>query len=470
MLRAQVSLVYLVLVGLFVALAAALIHFELEDAFAANASASVQHTVVGAERSAHLEEASLVARAAFVGNNDRLYRSLKGEFIAEKEAEGAEGEKEGEEAADGEDKGTPEYRRHLDAHEKLSARKYHLDELAKAEADVPPEARSLLARAPREIDIFVVLDEKGEGVAALGKDLYSWFGASHGESYPEIAEVAKGGTARAGYWMWSFKPGDEKRLYRVGIAPVRRSPDEKPSGVVVLGSMVNDGLAKREQEAFTGASAETDAASSIHVAYYRGETIVGSTFASAQQTSIAAALASGGLMGAEPSATTEVSVGEASYIAASRPLAAGEKTVGVAVLTNLADAQTPIGALRMDVLLVGVLFLLIGASLLVAIIHRYIKPVEDLEDGIQEVIAGNKDYVWAQLKGNDLQSALAQQLNLMSAFLQGKPMPDDDQAGQGWGDLISGGADTSNEGPGQVQGVDLAGLMGARPPSDSGDA
>lgn len=453
MLRAKISFVYIVLLGLMIGAAVALIHVSVGDLVRAQTSATLQQAVVGAEQSAHLEEASLLARAQFVASNDRLYRSLQGEFVGEK-AEGEAGEETApQEAADFEGQ------RHLDAHEKLTAQKYHLRELADAEKSNRAAARSLLAGAPQDLDIFMVLDGKGKGVAALGKDLYSWFGTDVSAGFSEVKEVAAGGKPRISYWMWSFKPGEEKRLHRVAIAPLRRTSDEKPAGVVVLGAIVNDGLAGRKQELFSGKVAKENA---VHIAFYRGSNIVGSTFDTAQQKTIAGVLAAAGLTSAEPSEVTEIAVDEVPHLAISRPLAGGENPVGVTIVANLMEAEAPAKSLRVDIILVGIVLLLIGIVLIVVLIHRYITPVEDLEDGVQEVIAGNKDYVWTEIAGHELQSALAQQLNLMSAFLQGKPMPDDDNTGASWGDLMPGGGDAPPQQPGQVSGVDLQGLMGAK--------
>lgn len=458
MLRVKISLVYLVLLSLLILAAVGLVHVKVGDLAVTAMSSTLQQAVVGAEQSAHLEEASLLARARFVASNDRLYRSLQGEFVGD--TEGSDGDGPAEEAADFEGQ------RHLDAHEKLTAQDYHLKEMVAQEKDVRAEERSLLAREPQDLDIFMVLDGDGKGVAALGKDLYSWFGDDLGKQFPDVGEVAGGGAARSAYWMWSFKPTEEKRLHRVAIAPLRRTVDEQTVGVVVLGSIVNDGLARRKQALFAGGET-LDVP--VHLAFYRGNEIVGSTFSSDEQQIVAGALGGAGLMSAEPTELTEIVFNEEPHLAVSRPLAGGEAAVGLAVVASVTAAKAPMGALQVDIVLIGIILLLIGLVLIVVLIHRYIKPVENLEDGIQEVIAGNREYVWTQLTGHELQAGLAQQLNLMSAFLQGKPMPDDDSAGQGWGDLMKGG-EQKPEGPGEVKGVDLAGLMGAsKPKSDNED-
>jgi hypothetical protein len=469
MLRVKVTLIYIALVGALVAIITLLVQMDVEELVRNDADVALRRAAVAAEQSTRLDEASLLAKAQFVASGDRLYRSLKGEFVRKAEEEGEEGEPETTEDTDFEGQ------RHLDAHEKLTAQKYKLDELAKAESSTRNVSRSPIARNAQEVDVFMVLDDSGTGVAALGKDLYSWFGADISKQFPVIREVADGGTARIDYWMWSFKPADEKRLYRVAIAPLRRSLAEKPSGVVVLGSMISDGLAVREQRLVAGApekaSEEGDQPYfdyAPEVAFFRDEEIVGSTFDSSLQEAVATSLSKEGMFASDkPQLLGKVTVEETPYIVLSRQLHSGEPPVGVVVFANLEHARKPLGALRVNILLVGAIFLLVGAFALVFVVLRFVRPIENLETGLQEVIAGNKDYVWEQESGHELQTSLAQGLNLMSAFLQGKPMPDEDQAGKGWGDLMGGAPDASQStGPSEVQGVDLSALSAPPPKSD----
>lgn len=470
MLRVKVTLVYVALVGALVAVTTVLVQMSVEDIVRNDADVALRRAAVAAEQSTRLDEASLLAKAQFVASGDRLYRSLKGEFVKKNEEEGAE-----EGAPEGGDDVNFEGQRHLDSHEKLTAQKYKLDELAKAESATRNVSRTPLARGAEDVDIFMVLDDSGVGVAALGKDLYSWFGADIAKQFPAIRDVADGGSPRIDYWMWSFKPADEKRLYRVAIAPLRRSLAEKPTGVVVLGTMISDGLATREQRLVAGApekeSEEGDKPYfdyAPEVAFYRGEQVAGSTFDSSLQEAVAKSLVDEGMFASDkPQLLGEVSVQETPYIVLSRQIHRGEPSVGVAVFANLEHVRTPLGTLRVNVILIGAIFLIVGAFAIVFMVVRFVRPIEDLEDGIQEVIAGNKDYVWEQQTGHELQTSLAQGMNLMSAYLQGKPMPDEDQAGQGWGDLMGGAGDSGSQPaqPSSVQGVDLASLS-APPPSD----
>jgi hypothetical protein len=467
MLRVKVTLVYLALVGTLVAVITLLVQMDVASLVRNDADVALRRAAVAAEQSTRLDEAALLAKATYVASGDRLYRSLKGEFVKKKE-----GEEEADEPAteDVDFAG----QRHLDAHEKLTAQKYKLDEFAKAEASVRNVSRSPLARNAEDLDMFMVLDDTGTGVAALGKDLYSWFGADISKQFPVIRDVADGGAPRVEYWMWSFKPADEKRLYRVAIAPLRRSMAEKPSGVVVVGSMIGDGLAVREQRLVAGAPEEEGDEGdepyfdfAPEVAFFRDGQIVGSTFESGLQKHVAKSLADEGMFASDkPQLLGKIKVEETPYIVLSRQLHAGEPAIGVVVFANVEHASKPLNTLRVNLILVGVIFLILGAFALVFIVLRFVRPIEELETGMQEIIAGNKDYVWEPQSG--LQASLAQSLNLMSAFLQGKPMPDDDQTGQGWGDLMGAGDSGEHEAkPAQVQGVDLAALSAPPPKEDN---
>ena len=167
----------------------------------------------------------------------------------------------------------------------------------------------------------------------------------------------------------------------------------------------------------------------------------------------------------EETGPQEVAIGELPYIAASRIIRGGEKALGVVVLSSLDDANEPLRALRVDILLLGLVVFFVGGVLIFFLTVRYMKPIEDLETGMQEVIAGNPSYEWQPDPSHSLQNGLATHLNLMSAYLQGKPMPDDDVATGGWGDLM--GADAAKKsGPSKVQGVDLSALS-APPPKKS---
>ena len=100
------------------------------------------------------------------------------------------------------------------------------------------------------------------------------------------------------------------------------------------------------------------------------------------------------------------------------------------------------------------------------------RPIAKLEDGVTEILAGNKDFEF-DVDDDSVFASLAQGLNLMSAYLQGKPMPDDAEDLGGWGELI-GDNGQSSEGPSEVHGVPMGpggdGSDGSSDDADGGDA
>ena len=454
MIRTKVTLVYIVFVILMGSLAVALLHMDMSAALKDDTRTALRRSANVAEQSIRLDEASLLAKAQFVAQGEALHAAMKGEAAEE-----------GEEAEQDAQLSFVE-KRHLAAHEKLGAQRYRLDDIAKAVAKRRNLELGPLERKPHDIDIFVALDVKGEGVAALGKDLYSWFGEDVAKTYPSVREVAKSGVPRIEYWWWSFGQNQDKRPYRVAIAPIRKSESDSTVGVVVLGTMLNDGVAQAKQRLIVGVSDDdksADVSSAPQFVMYRGKAIVASTFDSAQQNAVSAELDRVGGFTADSSTILDVEVAGVPYMAMVRQFGGeGDKAVGVAVLANVAAAVAPVQGTTTTMLLIFIAFALLGAGLIFVLILRWIQPVEDVEAGIQEVIAGNRDYVWQPISGHALQTSLAQSLNLMSAFLQGKPMPDDDSPGGSWGADMDEVSTNGGEAP-RIQGVALP-LMQAPPP------
>jgi hypothetical protein len=82
--------------------------------------------------------------------------------------------------------------------------------------------------------------------------------------------------------------------------------------------------------------------------------------------------------------------------------------------------------------------LLAQLGAVVVILQRFLKPLEDIDQGIQEVIAGNKDYVFQTPSKQVFHIEFVQALNLMSAYLQGKQMPDEEAPSENWGAFMVG--------------------------------
>jgi hypothetical protein len=323
-------------------------------------------------------------------------------------------------------------------------------------------------------DLFFAVDNKGIGLAAVGPDLLRWRGTDVSKAYPIIAEAMTKNDVRTSIMHFSYDAKVEGSLYILAIAPIRASVADMPSGAVVVGYQISDGLAKRLQRLAAGvpdgADDSADTArlmrSAPQIAVFYDKTFVGSTFDTAKRGSVAQDLLATQDMvakeGVEKATRTEID-GEP-FFARARLLSGhtDDKTpVGVIALTSVEQATAPLANPGSTTLLITLIIALIGAALSYVFLHLYLREFEKLEQTIQEIIAGNKDAVFSAGASNELATGLAQQLNLMSAYLQGKPMPDDDEGGPGaaggtWGGEVGGGHKA-------VQGVNLGALMNKKP-------
>ena len=139
---------------------------------------------------------------------------------------------------------------------------------------------------------------------------------------------------------------------------------------------------------------------------------------------------------------------------------------GVIVLKDLSSELSVMEGPASQTTIWFVLALLVGVVGVLAAFQVFLKPIADVEHGVQVVIAGNRDHDFTAPKWHKTAQSLAQQLNLLSAFLQGKPMPDDDNvSGSNWGDFGGGGGGkpAPKAGGSQVQGVSMQDLMGKKP-------
>lgn len=451
MIRTKVTLVYLALIALMTGAIVLLIQVDVSSELQESAETSLRRSANLAEQTARLDEAALLARAKYIASRSSLYEAMQGEG-------GLDNTKD----EDGEELNFDE-RRHLIVHEKLLAQKYKLDDLVQDTEGRRNIELDPMLRRPHEMEVFMALDSKGIGVAALGKDRYKWFGDDVSERYPEVRKLGVGvGAARVEYWLWSFG-SEEERLHRVALAPIQPSESDDAMGVVVIGTVINDGIAAEKQRVLVGGDETSDeselAPAVAEIVYINGDEVEASTFSSDLQSDVAAVLMESSARSSNNlEEVHEVEVGEDVYLTMMRTLRPHpERPFRVAVMVNKAAVLSLVGQLRANVLLIGFGFFVVGAVLLFMLVLGYVRRLEAVEEGIQEVIAGNKDYEWEPVKSHPLQASLAQSLNLMSAFLQGKPMPDaETESGQWSADSFSN--PTAGQGEGtkpKVGGVDM---------------
>ena len=116
------------------------------------------------------------------------------------------------------------------------------------------------------------------------------------------------------------------------------------------------------------------------------------------------------------------------------------RTLRVVLSTRRADWTHSFAKLRLYIPIFGGVLFLIGLILIQLLVRQEIKPFEQIDLGIHEVINGNFDYEFEHGYRDPLPSSMAQSLNLMLAVLLGKPQEESAPGTwDGMGSSVSGG-------------------------------
>ncbi|MBA2661473.1 MAG: hypothetical protein H0U74_04215 [Bradymonadaceae bacterium] len=453
MFRLKIALAFVLLISGLVGIVYLTVHSHMGQALEEDAEVALRRTALIAEKTRRLDEFALLEKARFVAQRADLNAAMVAEY------EGENGE----------------YDRHMQVHKLLER-----DQILFTEFYAPKNKGkrnldlNLLHREPMTQEIFMVIDASGKGVATLGKDLLQWFGDNVAKQHPIILEVMQSGEARTDMWLWSYSAADKKQLYVVSIVPLRASPGEPPVGVVVLGNAINDGVAKSSQLLLEGRIAlekpqhrrdSREQSLAPEIAFFHGNKIYGSTFGTAHQLKLAKVLFEGKTPLADHNLEEliEIQIDDRPYRALARYFpghAGGETPAGFVVLTDAEQALKPLVQTQSNILFGAAAILLLGLGLLLFFIFQFIKPFEKVEQGIQEMLAGNKEYEFSTEGLHEHAASLSQMLNLLTAYLQGKPMPDDDGSEESWGELMPEAHMAKHDKAGApiVQGVALPGM------------
>ena len=471
MLRAQLIATFAILL-LAVAGSAVFLHQDqASQLLERDAEATLNRAATIAEHERRLSEYSLLLKAQYVASGSDVTETIQASY------EGTE-----EEPRDPEQQ---KYEQHVAVHQRLI--KYDKEfELYDQGAGKGVEDIDLPLQWSRPVktDLFFIVDERGVGLAAFGKgkDLYKWYGVDVSKDYPLISEAMVKNEPRTAFMRYSFEPkADNKPMYQVAVAPIRVSRLGKPIGAVIMGNLVNDGSAQKVRDLITKdkdwkpssddpveASRQMAQRKALapEVAFFRDGKIVGSTLATKAQAAVASELFENqkilGVEGRDKTITFEfekdLHMAKARYLLGQQ---GEEKPTGVILMTNLSAFSKPMTGPMTTTIFIALGALLLGIILIFVFVQLFISPLARLESGVGEVVAGNKDHVFEQ-KGHRFAQGFAHQLNLMSAYLQGKPMPDADDVG-GWGDDLGG---SKPAGAPKVGGVSMSDLMGQKPKND----
>lgn len=434
----------------------------LSEALQEDAARELRFATHAAVRERALDEATLRIKAESIASDPKLSKALTEAY------------------EDKESKDDKAYARHMGTYQRLLVWKITYDKRAENIKDENNLSLAADMRQPLFGDLLFVVDREGVGVAAFGKDLKQWFGPDVAKNFPMLNVAMSEGRTISALWQWSYDPKAKTRpLYQVVIVPVRPTSEDKAVGALVMGRLLNDGAANRIRSDLAGklkglgAAPELDRAESPQIAFYKGKSIQASSMDPATQQRLSPLLfGDPKLFGEEGGATEIVDDKKTRYLVSALPYPKqlSEEPAGVIAISPLAPTLKPLQSPGRTTLAVAVIMLLLGVIGLMAIIQMFLKPIADIEEGVLKVIAGNKEYEFVPTKGHPIATGLAQQLNNMSAFLQGKRLPDEEDQGGSWGDMGGGGGGSQGGGPApRVQGVSMADLMGQRPANPDGE-
>lgn len=443
MFRLKIALVFVLLVSALVGTTYFVVQSQLGSTIQSDAEVSLQRAAVLGEHHSRINEYSLMEKAKFVARRTELNHAMTAEYD-----------------------GDAEYERHMMVHRWLER-----DHISFSEVK-PKEARnldrSLLQREPNAQELFTAIDASGHGVATLGKDLLSWFGDNVAKQHPIILDVMNKGEARTDVWLWSYNPSEPKQLYVVAIAPIQASPNSPVLGVIVLGNAINNGVAHNYQDLLKGiSSSERSNALSPEIAFFHDSKIYGSTFNLNQQLALAKALFTESAE-QKTSKSITLDIDDTSYnaLVSYYPNNSDvDHKAGFVLLNNTSAVQQPVVKAVSSILFAAVAFLLIGIIACFFFIFQFTRPLGKIENGINEIITGNKDYEFVAHPGNEYTASLSHALNLLSRFLQGKPLDDDAPKG-GWDELMPEAVTSVEDRKGAaptVQGISMGGTKAKEP-------
>ena len=512
MFRLKISITHVVLVALVAVTAHLMLTQGVEPSLKQNAEVSLRRAAVIAEQTKRLDHYALERKSEFFASTGDMYKYMtledrpalfeqkrekirndlaQGEGTPPKGAEtkakqAADESGNGEETEQGTDENglvlSNEYVRHELIHQLLRTTEIRLERYA-GEKEIQ-QARnidlSLLKRRPVKPDLIMAVDDKGVGVAALGKDRRGWYGQNVAEDFPMILEVLENpkGATRLDVWRWSWSEGDDPSAYLVAVQPIQRWDAGESAGAIITGYQLHDGSAQdirrllagvTTRESKTGSEVSSDVLDAApHVAFFRGEQFISSTFSTTDQQVLGKKLFGEQeiLKQNRPEKLVKFQFNDDPYYGFVRFFPGQFETdskSGIVILSNLAQAKEPVVTAYETTYWVAMAAVLLGIILIIIFYQQFVRPVGEIEETIAEILSGNKDAEFVLSGGkHPVFSSLAQGLNLVSAYLQGKPMPDDEAELEGWGDLVGGpdddvpGDDGSDDGDGPtVQGVDM---------------
>lgn len=503
MFRLKVTLTHAILVGLLLGGAHMFLSSEVRPAVDENAELSLRRAALIAEQTKRFDHFALQEKGEMVAGDRDTYEYLTFgreklldkinnagvDLLGRKVQQKLGGEEKKDEAKEASEKGGENLAtadlRHLAVHFRLLVAKNRFEAISK---DRPSDARnvgrSLLERDPVQPDLVAIVNGDGKAVAALGKDRYAW-GASKqspnlASKYESIQTILDnpGRSPALDVWKWQWSSGDDGTLYQVAVVPLRPSAGRSPAGAVIVGYPITDGAAENIQSLVGGVTAKKRKRAGYigeqdlpDVAFIQGNSIQSSTFGPNLQKKLSSRLFENEeiLAKDKPEQLIDFGLSGDPYNAFVRFLPEqfrSENPTGIVVMSNMAEARAPLSSALSKINIAAGAAIVLGVALLLFFFQRFIKPVSEIEETIAEILSGNKEAEFVLSSEGTIFESVVQGLNLVSAYLQDKPMPDEEAELEGWGDLVGPDDDSGGGGGGggggspDVQGVQMPGMGG----------
>jgi hypothetical protein len=278
-----------------------------------------------------------------------------------------------------------------------------------------------LEKEGRKAAIVAILGADGKVIARDLNPNAMW-GDDLKAKYPAVSQALRGEPTKD---VWAM----DNRMTQVALAPITKS-DGQLIGVLLIGQVLSTKLAQDTRDRIGAEIGYFHAgkmqASSFGTADAPEKEDVPKTQALQELLFGPEKLAEQALARSGPTPLIHRPIEGRQHALVVAPLFGNfaDKTSGVVVARSLSEVDEKIGKLGLSVLGLGLIAILVALVAAVLTAKRFIKPLDQIELGVAEIINGNIDYTFKPV-GPDFEG-LSNALNVMLARLLGREEPNED--------------------------------------------
>jgi hypothetical protein len=278
-----------------------------------------------------------------------------------------------------------------------------------------------LKQEGHKADIVAVLDASGK-IVARDLNANADVGLDLRAKYPAVGQALSGKPVKD-VWTW------QNRVHEVAVAPIVRA-DNSVAGALLFAWVVSATTAQSTRELL-----DADIGF-FHAGKVYASSFVSSVDKSKEDVTKSQALSSllfsgekvaeGVLQKGTPTPVKiwEIEGHEFAAVVAPMPGNFADKTSGFVVLASLSDGMANVHSAGMKVIWLGILAILVAVAAAALTGRRFVRPLDQIELGVTEVMNGNIDYTFKPV-GEDFEG-LSNSLNVMLARLLGREEPNED--------------------------------------------